>query len=169
MNYSTSCTCSSGMARHPVSSSYCSLSCKLTFFIACTQCYKRQLLCHLITGSVVAVTSSLHKPASLHITTGASSDCPQWVPLTFEGSWPYDKAVEEALPNITHQVLQVSTCLHAQKFKLICKGASSSLVTQRYARPCVQCMCTCWSTLQLVQVHSIVLDCLYLCKLRAHY
>ena len=69
-------------------------------------------------GSTVAVTSSLHRPASLQLSAGTSLASPHWVPLAFEGSWPYEKAVEEALPNITHQVLQVF--LHAchQSYKL---------------------------------------------------
>lgn len=62
-------------------------------------------------GSTVAVTSSLHRPASLQLSAGTSPSSPQWVPLAIEGSWPYDKAVEEALPDVTHQVLQVD--LHA--------------------------------------------------------
>ena len=58
-------------------------------------------------GAVVAVTSSLHKPASLQLSAETSLSSIHWLPLALEGSWPYDKAVEEALPNITHQVLQV--------------------------------------------------------------
>lgn len=70
-----------------------------------------QALLNVSAGAVVAVTSSLHKPASLQLSAETSLSSPHWVPLAFEGSWPYDKAVEEALPNITHQVLQVT--LHA--------------------------------------------------------
>ena len=62
-------------------------------------------------GSTVAVTSSLHRPASLQLSAGTSLSSPRWLPLAIEGSYPYDKAVEEALPNVTHQILQV--CLHA--------------------------------------------------------
>lgn len=49
----------------------------------------------------------MHKPASLQLSADTSLSSVQWLHLALEGSWPYDKAVEEALPNITHQVLQV--------------------------------------------------------------
>ena len=61
-------------------------------------------------GAVVAVTSSLHKPHSLQLRApGATSNSPSWVPLQLQGGWPYDKAVEEAVPNCVHQILQVTT------------------------------------------------------------
>lgn len=63
----------------------------------------------LVAGAVVAVASSLHKPHSLQLwLPGAGDNSPDWVPLQLEGSWPYDKAVEEALPNCVHQILQVT-------------------------------------------------------------
>ena len=61
----------------------------------------------VLAGSAVAVTSSLHQPPNLQFTAEASSSSPHWVSLALEGSWPYDKAVEQALPNIQHQVIKV--------------------------------------------------------------
>lgn len=59
-------------------------------------------------GAVVAVSSSLHKPHTLQFkASGAGANSPDWVPLQPEGGWPYDRAVEEALPNCVHQILQV--------------------------------------------------------------
>ncbi|KAL0045655.1 hypothetical protein WJX82_000743 [Trebouxia sp. C0006] len=58
-------------------------------------------------GSVVAVTSSICQPPNLQFTTQAASNSPVWVPLALEGSWPFDKAVERALPNMQHDVLKV--------------------------------------------------------------
>ena len=66
---------------------------------------------YMFAGTVVAVTSALHKPPSLQLTK--SGDKPQWMPLTMEGSWPYDKAVQQALPEIQHQVLEVSLLLRS--------------------------------------------------------
>ena len=61
----------------------------------------------LLAGSVVAVTSSICQPPNLQFTTQAARNSPVWVPLALEGSWPFDKAVERALPNMQHDVLKV--------------------------------------------------------------
>jgi hypothetical protein len=58
-------------------------------------------------GLVVAVTSSLHQPPNLQFTAEAASKMPVWVPLALEGSWPFDKVVEQALPMMQHEVLKV--------------------------------------------------------------
>lgn len=56
----------------------------------------------------MAVASSLHQPHSLQfLASGADWSGPNWLALTLGGGWPYDKAVQEILPNAVHQVLQV--------------------------------------------------------------
>ena len=55
----------------------------------------------------MAVTSSLHQPPSLQFTAEAASNSPVWVPLALEGSWPFDKVVEQAVPDVKHQIITV--------------------------------------------------------------
>jgi len=79
----------------------------------------------LLAGSVVAVTSSAHHPPNLQFTTQAASNSPGWVPLALEGSWPFDKVVEQALPKMHHQVLQVHIFVSCYSGNTLCSSCSA--------------------------------------------
>lgn len=82
------------------------------------------LIFTLLAGAVVAVTSSARQPPNLQILTQAASNNPVWVPLAFEGSWPFDKAVEQALPNMQHDILKVQTFVLCCSRKTLCSSCS---------------------------------------------
>ncbi len=73
-------------------------------------------------GSIVAVTSSLRQPPNLQFTTEAASNSPAWVPLALEGSWPFDKAVEQALPNMQHDILKVHIFVYCCSRNTLCSS-----------------------------------------------
>ena len=85
-------------------------------------CASQHLL--LLTGSVVAVTSSAHQPPNLQFTTQAATNSPAWVPLALEGSWPFDKVVEQALPKMSHQVLKVHILVFHPALNTLCAAAA---------------------------------------------
>ena len=86
-------------------------------------CASQHLL--VLAGSVVAVTSSAHQPPNLQFTTQAATNSPSWVPLALEGSWPFDKVVEQALPKMNHQVLKVHILVFPPALNTLCSSCSA--------------------------------------------
>ena len=76
-------------------------------------------------GWIAAIASSPSCPPQLHVAqTSQGLGQLSWRQLPLQGSTPYDKAVQEALQNICHTVLQV--CLLHCALPQYCVGVATS-------------------------------------------
>ena len=74
-------------------------------------------------GWIAAITSSPSCPPQLHVAeTSKGLSHLSWRQVPLQGSLPYDKAVQEALQNIRHTVLQV--CLLHSALPCCCVEAA---------------------------------------------